>query len=326
MTKISIADVLQAHYRIKPFLPKTPVLTSSTFDAMHGRKFYFKAENMQKTGSFKVRGALNAIIKLQESGEPVKGVTTHSSGNHGQALAWAASKCGLKCNVITPHDTPNIKIRSIEGYGASVTLCEPNPTSREETCQRVTMETGYSFVPSSDHYDIMAGQGTIALEFLDEVPNLDAILIPASKGGMAAGIAITAKSLKPNIKIFVVEPKGKDLERCLIAGERLWPNPPQFVDTIADGIRIQQLGKLTWPILLKLAEKEVFTADNEEIMRGMKFAFQRMKVVIEGASGAAVAAAMSDRLRKMDDSIKNVGVILCGGNVDIDQLPWYKGK
>lgn len=324
---VSLDDINEAHNRIRPHIHRTPVLTSETFNRTFGgpgRKFYFKAENFQKTGSFKARGALNAVLLLGQANKIVKGVTTDSSGNHGQALAWAARMSGLKCNVITPRDTPSIKIQSIKGYGADVTLCEPTPTSREETCKRIAEENNFEYIPSSDAYDIIAGQGTIALEFLEEVPELDAILVPASKGGMVSGIAIAAKSIKPDIKVFVVEPEGKDLEKCLRAGERLWPNPPQFVDTIADGIRIQQLGHLTWSIILDMAEKEVFTATNDEIIQGMTFAFQRMKVVIEGASGAAVASAMSDRLRKMDASIKHVGVILCGGNVDINNLPWYK--
>ncbi|XP_045197435.2 probable serine racemase isoform X2 [Mercenaria mercenaria] len=259
---VNIDDIKDAHNRIRSHVYRTPVLTSSTFDQEYGagRKFYFKAENMQKTGSFKARGALNAILMLERTKEHIKGVTTHSSGNHGQALAWAANMKGLKCNVITPKDTPEVKIRSITHYGADVTLCEPTPTSREETCKKVAEENNYDSVPSSDHYHIIAGQGTIALEFLEDVPQLNAILVSASKGGMASGVAIAAKALKPDIKIFIVEPDEKELEKCLRAAMRLWPDPPRFVDTIADGIRIQQLGNLTWPIILNLAEKEVLTA------------------------------------------------------------------
>ncbi|XP_052798377.1 probable serine racemase isoform X2 [Mya arenaria] len=316
---VTLDDVTSARDRILRHLHYTPVLTSSTFDSKYGRKFYFKAENFQKTGSFKSRGALNAVTKLvEEKQERVVGVTTHSSGNHGQALAWAAQHCGLPCNVIVPRNTPTVKIDAIKGYGADVTLCEPNPTSRAETCAAICSEKNYVYIPSADHYDVMAGQGTIALEFLEQVPMLDAILVAASAGGMVSGIACAAKQLKPEIK----KPFGKDLERCLREGKRLWPEPPQYVDTIAEGIRIQQLGKLAFPIVLSLAEKEVFTTTNAQIVEGMRFAFERMKVVIEGASGAVIAAAMSKRLRRMDGRLRHVGVILCGGNVDIDHIPW----
>lgn len=166
-------------------------------------------------------------------------------------------------------------------------------------------------------------QGTIALELLEQVPDLDAILVSASGGGMISGIAIAAKSIKKDIKVFMVEPEGKMAEQCLRSGQRLWPNPPKFLNTIADGIILQQLGHLTFPIICDLIEKDVFTVGNEDMIRGMKFVFQHMKLVIEAAAGAAVAAAMSDKLRKMDPMMKNIGIILCGGNIDINKLPWY---
>ncbi|KAH3883199.1 hypothetical protein DPMN_007153, partial [Dreissena polymorpha] len=165
--------------------------------------------------------------------------------------------------------------------------------------------------------------GTIAVEFLEQIPQLDAILVPTSGGGMVAGIAVAAKSIKPDIRVFIVEPNGKDVERSLVAGERLWPNPPRVLDTIADGIRLQQLGHVTWPIIQEVVDKQVFTVNNEQIIDGMKFAFERMKLVVEAASGAGVAAAMSERMHNMDASICHVGVILCGGNTDIEHLPWY---
>lgn len=320
---MTLNDIVKAHSRIKNHTHKTHVFTNTTFDKKYGRSFYFKAENLQKTGSFKARGALNAVTMLIESGNQVPGVVTHSSGNHGQALAWAAKMRGLKCVVISPNNSPAVKLEAIQSYGAEVVMCEPTPTARQETCDKVAEEKGFHYIPPYDHYDVIAGQGTIALEFLEQVPELDAILVPTSGGGMIAGIAIAAKSVKPDIKVFLVEPLGKDVERSLTAGERLWPNPPRFLNTIADGIRLQQLGHVTWPIILELIEKQVFSLTNEEIMQGMKFCFERMKLVIEAASGAGVAAAMSDKMRKMDNSIQHVGVILCGGNTDIDHLPWY---
>ncbi|KAL4223179.1 hypothetical protein ACF0H5_016651 [Mactra antiquata] len=321
---VSISDILKAHSRVKQNVHHTPVVTNSTFDDRFGRKFYFKCENLQKTGSFKARGALNAVTKLCEEDKTVSGVVTHSSGNHGQALAWAAKTMGLKCAVIAPNNSPAVKLEAIKGYGADVVLCEPTPTARQQTCDKVSKERGYYFVPPYDHYDVIAGQGTMAVEFLEQVPQLDAILVPTSGGGMVSGIAIAGKSIKPDLKVFIVEPQGKDVERCLQAGDRLWPNPPRFLNTIADGIRLQQLGHITWPIILELVEKQVFSVTNDEIIEGMKFAFERMKLVVEAASGAGIAAAMSDKMCNLDDNIKHVGVILCGGNTDIHHLPWYQ--
>ncbi|XP_069135801.1 serine racemase-like isoform X3 [Argopecten irradians] len=337
--RVTLADVYRAHERIMPYIHKTPVFTNATFDKLIGRNAFFKAENLQKTGSFKARGALNAVsnllqvqdtctsarpvMSLRERNANAAGVVTHSTGNHGQALAWAAQTVGLKCAVIVPRDTPQVKKDAITSYGAELVLCEPTPQSRQETCQRVAEEQGLEFVPPFDHHDVIAGQGTIGMELLKQAPDLDAILVPVSGGGMASGIAIAAKAMKPDIKIYLVEAEGKMCEKSLRAGERLWPNPPQFVDTIADAIRTQQLGNMTWPILLKYAEKDVFTISDADMIKGMKFAFERMKLVIEAASGAAVVAAMSDKLAAMDKDMKNIGVILCGGNVDIDKLPWY---
>ncbi|XP_046578907.1 serine racemase-like isoform X2 [Haliotis rubra] len=303
---VKLSDILRAHQRIAGSIHKTPVFTSSTADSITGRKLFFKAENLQKTGSFKARGALNSILSLKENKPSFSGVVTHSSGNHGQAVAWAAGVAGVPSAVVVPEYAPAVKKAAIEGYGAELVTCGSQPSDRETVCQKVIAEKGYEFVSPYDHYDVIAGQGTIAVELLEQVPELDAIFVPISGGGMSSGIAIAAKAIKPEIK-----------------GERLWPNPPQYLDTIADGIRLQQAGKNTFPILCQLAEKEVFTQTNEEMKEGMKFVFQKMKLVIEAASGAAVAAAFSQRLRNMDDNLRNIGVILCGGNTDIEKLPWY---
>ncbi|KAL3857714.1 hypothetical protein ACJMK2_012356 [Sinanodonta woodiana] len=325
---VSVSDIMRSYHRISESIHQTPVFTSAFFDTQmgRGRKFFFKAENMQKTGSFKARGALNAVKCLKESSPGVEGVITHSSGNHGQALAWAAQLCGMKCCVVVPNNASDVKKSAIEAYGADLVICEPTPADRENTCNRVAKERNLSIVPPYDHYDVIAGQGTIAVEFLQQVPDLDAILVPVSGGGMTSGIAIAAKTMKPEIKVFMVEPEGKMAEKCLKAGERLWPNPPRFLNTIADGIRLQQLGHLTWPIILQLVEKEVFSVSDKSIIEGMKFSFEKMKLVIEASSGAAVAAAMSEKMKSMDEGIKNVGVILCGGNVDINHLPWYNDQ
>ncbi|KAJ8312418.1 hypothetical protein KUTeg_009791 [Tegillarca granosa] len=240
--RVTVADIYRAHERILPYIHKTPVFTNATYDKKIGRNAFFKAENLQKTGAFKVRGALNATLSLKEKNPDVKGV-----------------------------------MDAIRGYGSDLVLCEPTPDARQAACDKVAKERGYHFVPPYDHHDVIAGQGTIAVEFLEQVPDLDAILVPVSGGGMTSGIAIAAKAIKPEIKVFMVEPEGKNAEESLRAGERLWPNPPRFINTIADAIRLQQLGHVTWPILLELAEKDVFSVKDEEIIEGMKFAFQRMK-------------------------------------------------
>ncbi|CAG2195534.1 SRR [Mytilus edulis] len=241
--RTTITDIRKAHERLKPYIHHTPVFTSSTFDKLIGRKAFFKAENLQKTGSFKARGALNSVLLLKEKNPALPGVVTHSSGNHGQGLAWAAKTAGVKCCVVIPNNAPKSKADAIKGYGAEL----------RETCARMAKEKGLEIVPPYDHYNVIAGQvliitinlqiiGTLALELMEQVPELDAILVPISGGGMISGIAIAAKSVKDDVK-----------------GKRLWPNPPRFLSTIADGIRLQQLGHLTFPIMLDLVEKEVFT-------------------------------------------------------------------
>nr|XP_022344493.1 serine racemase-like isoform X2 [Crassostrea virginica] len=303
---ITFSDVLDAKEKISPYVHECPVVTSSTLDKMVGRKVFFKAESFQKTGSFKARGALNAVLSLVAKSPEVHGVVTHSSGNHGQALAWASNMVGLDCTVVVTNNTPKSKCEAIKAYGADLVFCEPTYADRIKICNKISEERSIPYISSSDDYDIMAGQGTIAVEFLNQVPDLDAVIVPVSGGGMAAGIATAAKAIKPAIK-----------------GERLWPNPPRFLDSIADGIRVQQLGELTWPIILELVEKEVFSVKDADIVKAMKFVFERMKLVIEPTSAAGVAAVMSERMASMDPGLKNVGVILCGGNVDINHLPWY---
>ncbi|GFN86853.1 serine racemase, partial [Plakobranchus ocellatus] len=262
------------------------------------------------------------VLKAKEASKCDAGFVTHSSGNHGQALAWASQVAGAPCYVVIPSKAPEVKKNAIRRYGAQLVECGHLAQDRYTTCDKLAREKNLECIPSSDHFDVIAGQGTICLEFLEQVPHLDAILIPASGGGMASGIAIAAKAIKPDIRIFIVTPKGKRLEECLRTGIRPWEGPQQYLDTIADGIRLQQTGYITTPILIELAEKEVFEMEEQEIIDGMKFAFERMKVVIEGAAGAAMAAALSDKLRAMDAKMTNIGVILCGGNLDIEHLPW----
>jgi len=323
-TKIGLEDIKTALGRISGLVHKTDILTSSTLDKMSGKQLYFKTEMFQKTGSFKARGALNAIKCALEGAETVPGIVTHSSGNHGQAVAWAANQMGLPCTVVVPEDTPSVKCEAIKGYQAELVFCESSPTARKETCDRIAGETGRVIIHPYDNYDVIAGQGTIGLELLTQVPDLDAILVPISGGGMTSGICLAAAGMRPQCKVIAVEPRGKDLWRNLEARQRLWSNPPQFLDTIAEGIKTQQVGQLTFPLLCEHVSS-VVTVTDKEMSSAMKLVAERMKIVIEAASGAAVAAALSDQIKQME-GVKKIGVILCGGNVDMDRLPWLEER
>ena len=322
-SNIPFKNILEAYARIGPYVHQTPVLTSSTFNAMSGLDLVFKCENLQKTGAFKARGACNAVLLAKQTNPNLKGIVTHSSGNHGQAIAYACSKnvANVPCSVVVPSNTPSVKCEAIKGYGATLVFCEPSPIARKEACDAIANEKGYEIVHPYDNYNVMAGQGTMAYEML-EIQNfrdLDAILVPISGGGMTSGIAIAAKNVNPDIKVIIVEPKGKELEPCLKAKQRLWSDPPQFVDTIAEGIKMQQTGHLTFPILCELAEDSVMSITDEEMKKAMRMVLERMKLGIEASAGAAVAAAIfkSEELKAKWPQIKKVGVILCGGNFEL---------
>ncbi|XP_013383766.1 probable serine racemase [Lingula anatina] len=321
---IEYRHLTEAYERISPHIHKTPIFSSSYINGLVEKKVYFKGEHLQKTGSFKARGALNAVLSLKEKNPENSGVVTHSSGNHGQALAWAARYAGMKCTVVIPSNAPAVKVAAIKDYGADLVFCEPNPMSRQETCAKISAEKNQTIIPSFDYLDVIAGEGSIGIELMEQVPDLEAILVPISGGGMISGICIAAKAVKPDIKIFACEPKGKDLEYSLKAGKPMWPDPPKFVDTIADGLRVQRLGTLTFPVVLELVEKDVFTTSDDDIIEAMKLVYQRMKQVIEPSSGVGVAALLSDKMKKLTPDMKKVGVILCGGNTDIEHLPWMK--
>ena len=318
----NLTEIESAYMRIKNQIHLTPVITSETVDSKVGKKVYFKCENFQKTGSFKARGALNAVLTKTTSTASA-GCVTHSSGNHGQALAWAAKYANIDCTVVVPRGTPDVKINAIKAYNGRVEVCEANPQARVDTCERISRDENKIIIPPYDDYDVICGQATIALEFLQQVPDLDAIIVPISGGGMISGIALYAKAFKPSIRIFGVEPEGKNLQASLEAKTRLWSSEAKFLNTKAEAIRLQQCGQLTFPIICNLVETDVFTQSDESMIEGTKFAFERLKVVVELASGAAIAAVFSDKMRNTYPELKHIGVILCGGNIDISHLPWY---
>ena len=320
----TVNDIRNAHGRIKDLIHRTPVITSKTVDSLVGKNVYFKCENFQKTGSFKVRGALNGILSKLETSSTIKGCVTHSSGNHGQALAWAAKHSDIECVVVIPKGTPEVKIQAIKAYNGRVEICEPSPKARVDTCERISRDESKVIVPPYDDYDVISGQGTIALEFLEQVPQLDAILVPSSGGGMISGIAIYAKSIKPSIRVFAVVPEGKNLEESLVANQRLWGSESKFLNTKADAIRLQQCGDLTFPIMCELVEKDVFIQSDEKMIEATKFAFERLKIVVELASGASIGAALSEKMKTNYPNLKHIGVVVCGGNIDINHLPWVE--
>ena len=312
----TIDDILGANRRIDPHVNRTPVHTCSTIDGMAGRKLHFKCENFQKIGAFKFRGACNAVMKLEEDAAR-HGVVTHSSGNHAQALALAARIRGIPAHIVMPSNAPGVKRRAVEGYGAIIYECEPNVRSRETTAAEVASRTGATMIEPYNHPDIIAGQGTMSVELLEQVPHLDALVVPVGGGGMLAGVTIAAKAIKPGIRVFAAEPEAADdAFRSKQSGSI---EPMENPDTIADGLRTT-LGTLTFPVLRDLVE-QVLPVSEQEIVSAMRLVWERMKLVIEPSAGVGIAVALSDRFRAID-GMDHVGVVLCGGNVDLDDLPW----
>ena len=312
-----LAAVREAAKRIAPYAHRTPVVTCSTIDAIGGgRSFFFKCENLQKIGAFKFRGACNAVMKLPET-VAKRGVVTHSSGNHAQALALAARLRSIPAHIVMPGNSSAVKVRAVEGYGAKIYLCEPNQAAREAMAADVVKKTGGTLIPPYNHPDIIAGQGTVALELLEQVPELDVIIAPIGGGGLISGMCIVAKSVRPDTKVFAAEPSGADdASRSKAAGKLL---PQTGPNTIADGL-LTGMGDLTWPIVRDYVDRVLIVSD-DRIIAAMRLVFERMKLVIEPSAATAVAAALSDDFKAMP-SARRVGVVISGGNVDLDRLPW----
>lgn len=311
----SLESVRAAATRIAPFARRTPVLTSGTLDRMAGRRLLFKAEVFQKGGAFKFRGAMSAVALLPAD-VAVRGVATHSSGNHAQALAIAAAIRGIPAFIVMPSNAPAVKRRAVEDYGGRVIECEPTLESRESTAARVVAETGATLIPPFDHPDVIAGQGTIALEILEEHPEVEAIVAPVGGGGMISGIAIAAKAIKPSIKVLAAEPAlADDAFRSKQAGSIA---PVLRTDTIADGLRTS-LGRLTFPVVRDLVD-EVLLVEEPAIVAAMRLVWERMKVVIEPSAAVGVAAILAGAAA--GDPSRPLACVLCGGNVDLARLPW----
>ena len=308
--------VLEAAERIKGIVHRTPVLTCETLDRLAGRKLFFKCENLQKIGAFKYRGATNAVRKLTDA-EAAKGVVTHSSGNHAQALALAARERGIPAYIVMPKTAPAVKKAAVEGYGGQVTQCEPNLADRERAANELVAKTGATLIPPFDHVDVIAGQGTTALELLEDVPELDAIITPVGGGGLLAGCAIAAHGRKPGIRVFGAEPLGADdAARSKAAGEQILQTAP---NTIADGL-LTSTGQLTWPIIRDQVER-IFTVTDDEIRAAMRLVWERMKLIVEPSGAVGAAVALGDAFKGLAGA-KKVGIVFSGGNVNLDKLWW----
>ncbi len=311
-----LAAVREAAARIKGTVHRTPVMTCDTLDRLAGRRLYFKCENLQKVGAFKYRGATNAVLKLTDA-EAARGVVTHSSGNHAQALALAARVRGIPAYIVMPKNAPAVKRAAVEGYGGQVTLCEPNLAAREETAARLVKETGAALIPPFDHVDVIAGQGTVALELLEDVPDLDAIITPVGGGGLLAGCTVAARELKPGIRVFGAEPLGADdAARSKAAGAWLPQTGPH---TIADGL-LTSTGELTWPIIRDLVER-IFTVTDDEIRVAMRLVWERMKLIVEPSGAVGAAVALTAAFKSLA-GVNKVGIVFSGGNVSLDKLYW----
>jgi threonine dehydratase len=311
---LTIDDVRAAHERIRPYIHRTPVLTSSYLNDLTGARLYFKCENFQKAGAFKVRGASNAVFGLSDA-QAKNGVCTHSSGNHALSLSYAAGQRGIPCNVVMPRTAPEAKKAAVRGYGGVITECEPSTTSREEVFARVQAETGGEFVHPYNDLRVITGQATCSLELLQEVEDLDAVVAPIGGGGMVSGTCLTLSNLAPKVKIYAAEPEqADDAHRSFKAGYIIADDAP---NTVADGLKVP-MKENTWHYVSNFVT-DVPTASEAEIVAAMKLIWERMKIVMEPSSAVPLAVILKNRNVFAG---KKVGVIITGGNVDLDKLPW----
>jgi threonine dehydratase len=310
----TLDEIHAAAKRIKPYIHQTPVLTNESLNQRVEAQVFLKCENFQKVGAFKFRGACNAVFSLSDE-EAARGVSTHSSGNHAQALALAARLRGIPAYIVMPNNAPAVKKAAVAGYGGKITFCQPTLEAREATLAQVVGETGSAIVHPYNDERVITGQGTAALELLEEVPDLDVIIAPVGGGGLLSGTSIAATETKSGIRVIAGEPEmADDAYRSLKAGEIL---PSMKPKTIADGL-LTSLGSKTFPIIQKRVE-QIVTVSEQAIIDSMKFVWERAKIIIEPSSAVAVGVLWE---RKIDLMGLKVGVILSGGNVDLEKLPW----
>jgi len=310
---LDLDRIRAAHERIRPHIHRTPVLTSERLDEASGASLFFKCENFQKIGAFKARGATNAVFALDDA-TAKRGVATHSSGNHGTALARAAKLRGIPAHIVMPSNSAKVKVRAVESYDASVVFCEPNQAAREVACADVIAKTGASLIHSFENEDVMAGQGTAAVELLEDV-DVDVVICPIGGGGLLCGTAVAAKSMRPKIKVVAAEPaNADDAAQSFRAGKRIVAEK-KF--TIADGLRTN-VGERNFPIIQRYVD-DIVTVSEDAIISAMRTIWETMKIIIEPSAAVPYAAIVES---KIDISGKRLGIILTGGNVDLDALPW----
>jgi len=317
--KISKDDIINAHDRIKPYIHRTQVMTNQSINEMTGIQFYFKCENFQKIGAFKIRGGMNATLTL--SADQLKnGIATHSSGNHAQALAYAAKKLGIKAYIVMPKSSPQVKVDAVKGYGANVIICEANQAAREEALNKVVAETGAEFIHPYDDYRVITGQATCVKELLEDVPDLDVVITPVGGGGLLSGTCLGGLYFKPELKVYGGEPEGAaDAVLSLKSGK---VEKAPFIETIADGL-LTTLSEQTLAII-KEHVSDILLVSEAEIINALRLVYERMKIIVEPSCVVPFAAAMRNaELFKG----KKVGVILTGGNVDLTKFgTWFPAK
>jgi len=307
-------DVLAAAERIRSHVHRTPVMTSGAIDQIAGAHLHFKCENLQKVGAFKARGATNAVLSLDDEAAG-RGVATHSSGNHAAALAFAAGIRGVPANVVMPSSAPPVKKAAVAGYGALITECEPTLKARETTLEAVVERTGATFIHAYDNPTVIAGQGTASLELITDVPDLDVVIAPVGGGGLMSGTAIAVSASRPDIAIWGSEPAGADDAFRSLRDGTLYPSVEP--KTVADGL-LTSLSDRTFRILSERLEG-ILTVNEETIIRAMRLLWERMKLVVEPSGAVPLAAVLENPDRFAD---LRVGLIISGGNVDLDNLPW----
>jgi threonine dehydratase len=316
---LTMAAIREAHERIRDKIHRTPVMTSEVLDAMAGSRLYFKCENLQKAGAFKARGAANAVFLLTDA-EAERGVVTHSSGNHAAALSRAAKLRGIPAYIVMPNNAPKAKQAAVLRYGGEIVLCEPTLAARESTARQVMQETGAAFIHPYDDLRVMAGQGTTAIELLEDVPDLDLILCPVGGGGQLSGIAVAAKALKPSLRVLGVEPAGADdAARSFEEGRIVPVIEPR---TIADGLKTS-LGEKPFAEIIRWVDG-IVTVREDSIVQAMRLIWEVMKIIVEPSGAVAYAAITEGGLAAGAGSraAAHIGIILSGGNMDFDRLPW----
>ena len=309
-----LAAIRSARERIRGVVRRTPVLSSPAIDAVCGARILFKCESLQEIGAFKARGASNAILSLSDA-EAARGVVTHSSGNHGAAVAWAAARRGIPAWIVMPTQAAAVKQEAVKSFGGKVKHCGPTVQAREKACAAVQAKTGATLVHPYNDWRVIAGQGTAVLELLEEVPDLDAVIAPVGGGGLLSGTAIAAKGLEPSIKVYGAEPLGADDAWQSLRAGRIIPQTDPH--TIADGLR-SSLGDKTFAVIRSRADG-IATASEEAIVAAMRLLWEKLRLVIEPSGAVPLACLLS---KKLPVERRRVGIILSGGNVDLDRLPW----